>query len=117
MKYITIVLLIALSACKLNQSKTIEEDSPNKEVHITLSATKTMIGEPWECQLKVKAYSFEEGVLKFEISADELSSENVHFNWEPNGNCKIEIVQRDKDIRTFKLIANEQELQLAEVSN
>jgi hypothetical protein len=57
-----------------------------------------MVGEPWECQLKVKAYSFEEGLLKFEISADELNKENVHFNWEPNGNCKIEITQRDKDI-------------------
>jgi hypothetical protein len=117
MKYITILLLVAMSACNSNQSKTIEEYSPNKKVHVTLSATKTMIGEPWECQLKVKAYSFEEGLLKFEISADELNGENVHFNWEPNGNCKIEITQRDKDIRIFQLIANEQELQLAEVSH
>lgn len=117
MKYITILLLVAMSACNSNQSKTIEEYSPNKKVHVTLSATKTMIGEPWECQLKVKAYSFEEGLLKFEISADELNSENVHFNWEDNGNCKIEIIQRDKDVRLFQLIANEQELQLAEVSH
>jgi hypothetical protein len=112
---IYLVLLLFISSCKLNEEKIIANNSPDNHVKIELIGKKQMMGDPWKCELKVKAYDFQEGALIFEIYADDLNDKNVKFDWEDEEHCIISITQSDTEVRHFQLIANKNQVQLAEV--
>ncbi len=65
--------------------------------------------------MKVKAYSFKEGKLAFEIYAKDLTDENVSFDWKDDTHCTIIFKQQDNTERKFELIASSEQLQLAEM--
>ena len=113
----SIVLLAAIASCGKTGTVNIQSTSANGKVKIELSAERKLPLDPYTVDLKVKAYNQEEGKLRFEIGADELSPSNVNFKWDESKHCIITITERDNHIRTFELLASENQLQLAEVNN
>jgi hypothetical protein len=107
------LLLVFLASCGQKKT-TIENTSPNDKVKVTLNAEKSGIS-PWQCELKVKAYSFKEGALKFEIYAEELNKTTVRFDWQDNNNCVISITETDGKMRNFQLLASPNQVQMAEI--
>lgn len=109
----TLFLLLLLASC--GQKKAVlENTSPNEKVKVTLNAEKSGVS-PWQCELKVKAYSFKEGSLKFEIYTKELTNETVRFDWKDNENCLISLTDDEGKLRTFQLIATPNQVQMAEI--
>ncbi|HEY0261503.1 MAG TPA: hypothetical protein VGB95_00640 [Chitinophagales bacterium] len=106
-------ILMLLASC--GQKKIVlENESPNKQVNVTLNAEKSGIS-PWQCEMKVKAYSFKEGSLKFEIYAEEMNNTTVRFDWKDDANCIISITETDGKARNFQLIASPNQVQMAEI--
>lgn len=109
----SLFLLFLLAGCQ-QKNVTLENTSPNEKVKITLTAEKSSLN-PWQCELKVKAYSFQEGALKFEIFTGNLDNETVSFDWKDDENCLISFSETDGKARTFHLIATPNQVQMAEV--
>jgi hypothetical protein len=99
----------------MNEEKIIANNSPEKHVKVELIGKKVMMGDPWKCELKVKAYDFKEGSLIFEVYADDLNDTNIKFDWADENKCTITIIQNDDEKRVFQLIANQNQVQVAEV--
>ena len=108
-----VFLLVFLASCEQKKA-VLENESPNKQVKVVLNADKSGIS-PWQCELKVKAYSFKEGALKFEIYAKELNDQTVRFDWQDDANCLISFTESDSKIRTFQLIATASQVQMGEI--
>lgn len=104
-----------LLACGGKTNTTLQHISPNGKVKVNIEGKRTSSVEAWKVDMNVKAYGFEEGKLSFEIYADDISDENVSFEWEDEFHCKIIIRQSDGEERTFQLIASPKQLQLAEI--
>ena len=113
---VAIVFVFLLSAC---QSKTasITNVSPNQKVNITVTAKRvgSSLG-PWKVDLQVKAYEFKQGALAFELESGDVNDKTVKFNWSDDRNCLITFDQPDGKPRSFQLIADESQVQLAEVN-
>ena len=109
----TMLLLVFLASCE-QKKVTIENSSPNGNVKVTLNAEKSGVS-PWQCDLNVKAYSFKEGALKFEIYAEELNKTTVRFDWKDDTNCLVSITETDGKTRNFQLLASPNQVQMAEI--
>ena len=110
-----ICILVAFPSCNSTTFATIESTSPNGKVKVKVDGKREIPFDPIKTEISVKAYDFKEGKLKFEIMADDLSKDKVKFEWEDDNNCIISIEGSDKNIRSFKLIADESQVQLAEI--
>jgi len=110
-----LAMLIALVSCGGKTETTLKKISPNGKVTITIDAKRATAIESWKVDLKVKAYSFKEGKLAFEIYAKDLNDDNVTFEWQDETHCKILFKQQDNSERQFELIASQEQLQLAEM--
>ena len=107
--------IIFLSSCNSKTSAVIESNSANGKVKVKVEGKRGMAFDPFKTVIAVKAYEFKEGKLTFEIMASDLNSENVKFNWQDENNCIIIIEESDKHVRSFQLIADESQVQLAEI--
>ncbi|HWB63454.1 MAG TPA: hypothetical protein VG603_08090, partial [Chitinophagales bacterium] len=87
----------------------------NQKVHITITGTRPTAVDAWKVLIAVKAYDFKEGRLQFEIYADDLTEQNVKFDWKDDRHCLITITQREGKPRSFQLIADSQQVQLGEI--
>jgi hypothetical protein len=76
---------------------------------------RSNVFDPFKTKISVTAYGFKEGKLLFEIMAGDLNNENVKFIWEDDNHCLITIEERDKHVRSFRLLASENQVQLAEI--
>lgn len=108
-------LLLILVSCGGKTETSLKKVSPNGKVNITVEAKRATAIESWKVDLKVKAYSFREGKLSFEIYAKDLTDENVSFDWKDDTHCTIIFKQQDNTERKFELIASAEQLQLAEM--
>ena len=108
-------LLLILVSCGGKTETSLKKVSPNGKVNITVEAKRATAIESWKVDLKVKAYSFREGKLAFEIYAKDLTDENVSFDWKDDTHCTIIFKQQDNTERKFELIASAEQLQLAEM--
>ncbi len=108
-------LLLILVSCGGKTETSLKKVSPNGKVNITVEAKRATAIESWKVDLKVKAYSFKEGKLAFEIYAKDLTDENVSFDWKDDTHCTIIFKQQDNTERKFELIASAEQLQLAEM--
>jgi hypothetical protein len=119
MKYSVPVLLIIIAlttfSCNDKTSASIENTSPNGQVKVKVQGQRSNVLDAFKTEISVTAYDFKEGKLIFNIMAGDLNAENVKFNWQDDNNCIITIEERDKHVRSFKLIANEMQVQLAEI--
>ena len=106
---------IAISSCGSKTSATIESTSANGKVKVTVEGTRSISFDPFKTKITVKAYEFKEGKLMFEIMAGDLNKQNVKFNWQDDNNCTITIEESDKNVRSFQLMADENQVQLAEI--
>jgi hypothetical protein len=112
---ITCLILTLLAGCNGKTSALLESTSANGKAKLTVTGTRTTTVESWKVVMKVKAYNFKEGELKFEIYASDLNNETVLFNWTDENNCDITFKQKDNTERKFHLIASPNQLQMAEV--
>ena len=112
---IIISIAVVLFSCSGKKTAEIESTSANGEVKVKIEGKRSVPFDPFKTEITVKAYNFKEGKLLFEITASDLNEQNVKFNWEEETNCVITIEESDKRVRTFKLIANENQMQLAEI--
>ena len=107
--------LFCLMACNGKTEASVSSHSTNDKVVVKVEGKRSNLLDPFSTQIAVKAYDFKEGKLLLEIMADDLNDSNVHFKWLDDNNCLITIEQRDKSVRTFRLIADENQVQLAEI--
>ncbi len=112
---ISVLFILFLSSCNQKTAGTIVNQSPDKNVTVTINATRPTAVDAWNVVIKVKAYSFKEGKLAFEVYADDLNDQNVKFDWSDNSNCVITVPVRDDKPRRFQLIANQDQVQVAEI--
>jgi hypothetical protein len=110
-----IILLMFAASCGNTGKVTIENTSANQQVKVVLNAERLSALDPYKVNLNVKAYDFKEGQLQFEIMASSLDTSNVKFNWTDDNNCLITITERDGKPRSFQLIADANQVQLAEI--
>ena len=112
----SIICVFLLVACQ-PKTASVTNVSPNKKVNITVTANKvgSRLG-PWKVQLDVKAYEFKQGALAFELESGDVNDKTVKFDWKDDRNCMISFDQPDGKPRTFQLIADENQVQLAEVN-
>lgn len=106
-----IILIIGFYGCGKTYSK-IEHTSPNGKVKITVAGNRSTSLDSWQVELKVKAYSFNEDELTFEIYASDLNTETVKFNWIDEQHCTIVFKQTDNTERKFSLTASTEEFEL-----
>jgi hypothetical protein len=111
----SVTIVLFLSACNQKTTGTIVNQSPDKNVTVTINAKRPSVVDAWSVMIKVKAYSFAEGKLAFEVYSDDLTEQNVKFDWQDNNNCIITFPVRDDKPRRFQLIANQDQVQLAEI--
>ena len=109
-----IISAIIFSSCQ-TKSVTITNISPNGKVNTTIKGSHQGIGT-WKVELDVKAYSFKEGHLAFELETTDVSDKTVKFDWKDDRNCIISFGEPDGKPRTFQLIADATQVQLAEVT-
>jgi hypothetical protein len=112
---IALICMLVLTACQ-PKTVTINDESPNKKVNITVTANRTASLEPWKVQINVKAYDFKPGSLEFEIESGDINDKTVKFDWKDDRNCVISIDQPDGKPRSFQLIADAGQVQLAEIN-
>jgi hypothetical protein len=110
-----LVLVIGISSCNNPTSARLEKISPSGKVKVTIEGARLTGLEPWKVTIKVKAYDFKEGSLAAEITAKNLTDENVAVSWFEESSADIVFTQSDGKARTFRLIANANEMQMAEV--
>lgn len=107
--------LISLSACNGKTSAIVENLSANQKVYIKITGSRSNSLDPFKTEISVKAYDLKPGKLIMEIMAPDLNSENVKFNWQDESHCTITITEQDEHTRTFQLLADANQLQLAEI--
>ncbi|MES2619410.1 MAG: hypothetical protein V4615_01050 [Bacteroidota bacterium] len=113
--FLLVSIAIFLVSCNSNTSAVIENISSDGKVKIKVEGKRGLPLDPYKTEISVKAYDFKEGKLMFEIMAGDLNNESVKFTWEDNSNCIISIEESDKHVRSFKLFADENQVQLAEI--
>jgi len=112
---LTAYCLLFLSSCNYPTKASIEKVSPSGKVKVNIEANRLTGLEPWKVIIKVKAYNFKEGQLSAEIISNELDDKTVVFSWFEESSADIVFNQKDNTKRTFRLLANAQQLQLAEI--
>ena len=111
---LSLALVVILSSCQ-TKSVVLKDVSPNGKVTTTVKASHQGIGT-WTVILDVKAYDFKEGHLSFELETTEVSDKTVKFDWKDDRNCIITFDEPDGKPKTFQLIADASQVQLAEVT-
>jgi hypothetical protein len=114
LSFMPVLCLLLLASCQ-TKNVTLTDVSPNKKVNITVKATRPGMGT-WQVELNVKAYDFKEGHLAFELETSDVSDKTVKFDWKDDRNCIISFDEPDGKPRTFQLIADASQVQLAEVT-
>jgi hypothetical protein len=111
---LSIVCALILVSCQTKRVE-IKNESPNGKVITTIKASHQGIGT-WKVELDVKAYTFKQGHLAFELETTDVSDKTVKFDWKDDRNCIISFDEPDGQPKKFQLIADESQVQLAEVS-
>ena len=110
------IIVLLLCSCAGKTSASLLNNSPNQKVKVSITAKRSSSVDPWNVLLGVKAYDFKEGKLEFEIYAADLNDQNVKFDWRDDRNCLITFQQQDGTPRKFQLIADDSQVQVAEVN-
>ena len=108
-------MVLVFSSCNNPTEARLEKLSPSGKVKVTIEGKRFTGIEPWKVTIKVKAYDFKEGSLLAEIAAKNLTDENVKVTWFEESSADIVFTQSDDKTRTFRLIANANEMQMAEI--
>ena len=111
---LSIIATLLFTSCQ-TKNVTITNVSPNGKVKTTIKGSHQGIS-PWKVELDVKAYEFKEGHLAFEVETGDVSDKTVKFDWKDDINCIISFDEPDGKPRTFQLIADASQVQLAEVT-
>lgn len=98
MKKITFILSLAiialLSSCKSEESEPITSQSQDGEMIITVQGKRSTSLDPFHVEVIVDIH--DKKIESFiEVYADEITKENVHFNWSDNRHCVVSFDQRD----------------------
>ncbi len=118
MKYLFLLpcfcLVISLTSCNTKMHAVVETTSPGNTVSVSVEGHRSMVFDPFTTHIRVSAFK-QKGSIKFEITASDLTSENVFFKWSGENHCIITIQEENKGLRTFSLFADETRVSLSEI--
>ncbi|HSY62905.1 MAG TPA: hypothetical protein VK796_13565 [Cytophaga sp.] len=104
--YIMLVLIAGLYSCTKETIAPIESFSADKKMQITLTASRTNTLDPWMVEIEL-AYDGNKNKVFQEFYANEVSKNNVSFEWTSNRTCLIQLTQRDGVIINVPIEVNE----------
>ena len=91
---LSLVIISLLSSCKSEVTETITSQSQDGEMVITVQGKRSTSLDPFHVDVVVEIH--DKKIESFiEVYADEITKENVHFNWSDNRHCVVSIDQRD----------------------
>jgi hypothetical protein len=115
MRYLPLLLIVLLASCSTKPDFYLEKEFQDGNVKVRINATQAVAFDPWKVTLAVKAYTYDEGSLAFQITADELSESNIRFEWVDDSTCNIYFKERGGYEKQFRLVASPERVQMAEV--
>jgi hypothetical protein len=104
--YIMLVLIAGLCSCTKEAIAPIESFSADQKMQITLTASRTNTLDPWMVEIEL-TYDGNKNKVFQEFYADEVSKNNVSFQWTSNRTCLIQLTQRDGVIINVPIEVNE----------
>ncbi len=106
--YILFILIasMCISACSKQTSAPLETYSADKEMKITLTASRTNSLDPWMVDVELQ-HAGKTTNVSHEFYADEVSDKNVSFDWQSERDCMIHLTQRDGEVITIPILVNE----------
>lgn len=113
--FLLVSAAVLLFSCGNKRFASVESSSPNGKVTVIVEGRRSIPFDPFKTEIRVKEGGSKEGKLVFEVMANDLNGENVKFNWQGDTACTITIEESDKHARSFRLTANENEVQLEEI--
>lgn len=115
MRYLSIVILLLVTSCKQPLNATLTKKSPDGKTQVTITGKKEMAMDAFHTTLTVKSGDIPEGSLIFEIYANNLTDENVKFDWQDNQHATITFTQSDNELRHFSLLADDTHVLVEEI--
>lgn len=97
---------MSLCACSKQTSAPIETYSSDKEMKIVLSASRSSSLDPWMVEIELSHAGKNTKVFQ-EFYAEEVSKNNVSFDWQSNTECIIHLTQRDGEVITIPVQINQ----------
>lgn len=110
---IPILLLLILLGCD-PRSETFVFKSPNDSLELQLSATRKVQFDPWKVYLKAVRGEQKTSALMFEYYTDYPDTSNIKVNWLSNSEAVIRFIERNDEVRQFRLEATKRRLHLVE---
>ena len=95
-------ILLTLVSCSKEQSPVISSTSENGNMSITVQGERYFSTDPYKVSVAATTDS-KVFAVEVEVMADELSNENVSFEWQDNETCFVYITQRDGSVRTVPI--------------
>lgn len=89
-----LVSILFMCSCSKQSIQSIETYSPDKEMKITLNGSRTNALDSWLLEIELDYMSSKSKVYQ-EFYADEVTKNNVSFEWKSNTACLIHLTQRD----------------------
>lgn len=112
---LSLFLILLLSSCKQPLDATLTKKSPDGKTLVTIVGKKEMAMDAFHTTLTVKSGDIPEGSLIFDIYANNLTDENVKFDWQDSQHALITFTQSDNEQRSFSLLADDTHVLVEEV--
>jgi len=94
-------LVLFVVSCE-SKSVLLTNASPDQNTVITVHGEKNFTMDPWEVTFKIKNKKVDD-TSTIEYYNDELTEEQISFNWTDNQHCDIELKEQDGHIIRLKL--------------
>lgn len=92
--YILLIFITGLCSCSKEVIAPIESFSADKKMKVSISASRTNALDAWTLEIELSHGGTDSKVFQ-EFYADEVSKNNVAFQWKSNRMCLIQLTQRD----------------------
>lgn len=112
-KYLLSIFLLFCLACSKKESEKITIVSPDRSVEVNIKGTKASFADPFITDIEIKAFGNSETVST-EVYAEELSQENIEYEWRSNKNLRLSFHQQDDTQRSFLIHVDETGISLKE---
>lgn len=109
--YLLLAVLL-LSSCQPEEATPIVKTSPDGKNKIIVTAEKESLAGDWTVKLAFKPANLDEQFVKFELSAADITEDNVHFEWKDDNNGIVTFEHSDGEKRAFQFFISENRAQL-----
>lgn len=99
------VLFLVLSSCSSEKNWTFH--STDKQVEVKVLAHRSIVLDPYEVSVQVKAYGHERTFVT-EVTNMGLEDEEVKMTWTDNQHCILSFTESDNQKQNYWIIADPQ---------